>query len=127
MSQEEQNKTLVNNVDSLLVQNNAIPHEVSVDPDNPDVVLRVWVKELSFLQIQRAIKEVVNITADGEVSIDLANYWRYMLTECVDRTEPQMSKAQLLALKPAVASAITTLLPQPQDLVTGPLADGSDA
>jgi len=128
VSQEEQNnKTLVTNIDSLLVSTGTTPHEISVDPDNPDVILRVWVKELSFLQIQDAIKEVVNITQDGEVSVDLANYWKYMMKQCIDRTEPKMGMAQLYALKPKIANQIIAILPQPQDLVAGPLEDGLTA
>ena len=38
-----------------------------------------------------------------------------------------MTKAQLYALKPDIASQITALLPQPQDLVAGPLEDGLTA
>ena len=128
MSQEEQNnKTLVPNIESLLVSTGTTPHEIAVDPDNPDVILRVWVREMSFLQIQKAIAEVVNLSQDGEVNIDLANYWKYMMTECIESTEPVMTKAQLYALKPEVAAKITALLPQPQDLVVGPLEDGLTA
>ena len=125
MSQEEQNnKTLVPNIESLLVSTGTTPHEIAVDPDNPDIILRVWVKEMSFLQIQKAIAEVVNLSQDGEVNLDLANYWKYMMNECIESTEPAMTKAQLYALKPEVAVKITALLPQPQDLVVGPLEDG---
>ena len=128
MSQEEQNnKTLITNIDSLLVSSGTTPHEIAVDPENPDVILRVWVKEMSFLQTQKAIAEVVQLTPDGQVNIDLANYWKYMITQCVDKTEPSMTTAQLYALKPDIANQITALLPQPQDLVAGPLEDGLTA
>jgi len=128
VSQEEQNnKTLVPNIESLLVSTGTTPHEIVVDPDNPDVILRVWVKELSFLQTQKAVAEVVSIDPDGSVNIDLANYWKYMMGECIERTEPEMSKAQIFALKPDVANQIISLLPQPQDLVAGPLEAGPTA
>lgn len=128
MSQEEQNnKTLVTNIDSLLVSSGTTPHDIAVDPDEPDIVLRVWVKELSFLEIQDAIKEVVNITQEGDVGVDLAGYWKHMMNVCIDRTEPKMGKAQLYALKPEIANQIIAVLPQPQDLVAGPLEDGLDA
>ncbi len=128
MSQEEQsNKTLITDIDSLLVSSGTTPHDIVVDPDDPDTVLRVWVKELSFLQVQDAIKEVVNITPEGEVSVDLGGYWKYMMNICIDRTEPKMAMAQLYALKPAIANQIIAVLPQPQDLVAGPLEDGLTA
>ena len=122
MSQEKKNETeLVNDIDSLLVQTGAICHEI---PLGEGQHMNVWVKELSFLQTQKAIKEVVNISGSGGVSVDLAGYWTYMMRQCIDRTEPSLSKAQILALKPSVAQLITALLPQPQDLMTGPLVDG---
>ena len=128
MSQEEQNpKIVIENIDSLLVSTAAKSHDIEVDPDNPNSIIRVWVKELSFLQTQEAIKEVVQLNADGEVNIDLAGYWKYMMNMCIDRTEPKIGKAQLYALKPEIAAKITALLPQPQDLVVGPLGDGLDA
>jgi len=128
VSQEEQNnKTLVTNIDSLLVSSGTTSHDIVVNPDEPDIVLRVWVKELSFLEIQDAIKEVVNITQEGDVGVDLAGYWKHMMNVCIERTEPKMSKAQLYALKPEIANQIITVLPQPQDLVAGPLEDGLDA
>lgn len=128
MSQEEQNnKTLVTNIDSLLVSSGTTSHDIAVDPDEPDIVLRVWIKEMSFLQTQKAIAEVVQLAPDGQVNIDLANYWKYMIAQCIDKTEPSMTKAQLYALKPDIANQITALLPQPQDLVAGPLEDGLTA
>jgi|TARA_R100000152_G_C6709399_1_gene137284 hypothetical protein len=94
-------------------------HEIQVDPEN-NLVLRVWVKELTFLQMQAAIKSFVEISAEGGVNLDLAGYWRYMMDECIERTEPQMTKTQMLGLKASIAQQITALLPQPQDLM-GPL------
>ena len=120
MSQEN-SKKIVEDVNSLLVNGASKERHVIVDEDS---ILKVWVKELSFLDTQKAVGEVVSVDQSGAVDIDLASYWRYMLTRCVERTEPELSTAQILALKPSIASQITAMLPQPQDLVTGPLVDG---
>jgi len=117
-----ENKKIVEDVNSLLVNGISKEHHVSVDADT---ILKVWVKGLSFLEMQDAVKEVVNIDTTGDVEIDLAGYWRYMFMQCVERTEPEMSKTQLLSLKPEIATQITALLPQPQDLVAGPLGAGA--
>lgn len=119
MSQE--NKKIVENINSLLVNGTSQQYDVSVSEDS---ILKVWIKELSFLDSQGALKEVVNITPGGEVEIDLAGYWKYMFQECIEKTEPNLSTAQLYALKPGVAAKITSLLPQPQDLLVGPLEAG---
>ena len=117
-SQQEPSQ-LVNDISSLLVKSGAQMHEIQVDPEN-NLVLRVWVKELTFLQMQAAIKSFVEISAEGGVNLDLAGYWRYMMDECIERTEPQMTKTQMLGLKASIAQQITALLPQPRDLM-GPL------
>jgi len=110
---------------SLLVNSQAVEHEIRADENDPDVVVKVWVKELSFMQLQEAIKTFVNISAGGSVDIDLAQYWKYMFAEAIDRTEPRLSIPQMLSLRPFIANQITALLPQPQDLMSGPLADGA--
>lgn len=128
MSMEKQSdKKLLENIDGLLVDNTTTLHEIPVDPGDPNVIIRVWLKDLSFLKAQEAIKEVVQITPDGIVEIDFGGYWKFMFNECIDKTEPNLSLAQLLALKPEIAIKITALLPQPEELVTGPLEDGPTA
>ena len=110
---------------SLLVNNQAVEHEVRADEEDPDVVVKVWVKELSFMQLQDAIKTFVAISADGSIDIDLAQYWKYMFAEGIEKTEPRLSIPQMLSLRPYIATQITALLPQPQDMMSGPLAGGA--
>ena len=117
---------LVESATSLLVKTNAKEHMIRADPDNPDIGLKVWIRELSFMQMQNAIKTFLNITAAGGVDIDLAAYWKHMFTECVEKTEPRITPTQMMQLQPYVAQQITALLPQPQDLVNNPLSDGEN-
>jgi len=115
----QENNKIIEDINSLMVNSAAEEHYISVDADTG---MRVWVKELTFLEAQGAVKEFMDFsTQTGEVSMDLGAYWKYMLTHSIDRTEPKMSKAQILSLKPAILSQITNLLPQPQDVVGGPL------
>ena len=116
--------TTVADLNSLMVNSQSTVHQIRVDPENEDVVMRVWVKELSFIQLQDAIKSFVNITANGGVDIDLVAYWKFMFAEAIERTEPRLSIPQMLSLKPSVAQQLTALLPQPQDLMASPLAGG---
>lgn len=111
---------------SLLVNSQAVEHEIQADENDPEVVMKVWVKELSFMQLQDAIKTFVNLSAGGSVDIDLANYWKYMFAEAVEKTEPRLTIPQMLSLRPFIANQITALLPQPQDLLANPLAGGAD-
>jgi len=108
------------------VSSQAVEHEISVNETDEDFVMKVWVKELSFMQLQEAIKTFVTISGTGNVDIDLANYWRYMFTNGIEKTEPRLTIPQMVALKPFVAQQIISLLPQPQDLMANPLADGAN-
>ena len=116
--------TIIADPMSLLVNSQAIEHEIRADEDNPDVIVKVWVKELSFMQMQEAIKTFVKITTNGSIDMDLATYWKYMFAEAIDKTEPRLTIPQMLSLRPYIAQQITALLPQPQDLMTNPLVDG---
>jgi len=120
-NQAKQPTQLVDSVTSLLITTTAKEHMVRVDPDNPDVGLRVWVRELSFMDMQNAIKTFFSISSSGDIDIDLAAYWKHMFSACVEKTEPRLTPAQLMQLQPYVAQQITALLPQPQDLVATPL------
>ena len=117
---------LVDNAMSLLVTTDATEHMIRADPNNPDIGLKVWIRELSFMQMQNAIKTFLNITATGGVDIDLAAYWKHMFAECIDKTEPRLTPTQMMQLQPFVAQQITSLLPQPQDLISTPLSDGEN-
>jgi|TARA_R100000315_G_C5219844_1_gene131967 hypothetical protein len=98
-----------------------VEHTIRVDPDDESAVMKVWVKDLTFLKMQEAIKSFVSITGAGNVDLDLAGYWKYMYAECVSRTQPNLTMIQLMGLNTYVGQQITALLPQPQDLITGPL------
>ena len=78
-------------------------------------------KELSFIEMQSAVKDLMNVDGTGNIEVDLGGYWRFVMMNCIDRTEPELSKTQLLALKPEIASRITKILPQPAELMGDPL------
>ena len=61
----------VPNKSQLLRQTNEKRHEIPVDPDDPKMVMEVWVRDISFLDIQRAAQEMFSVGKDGEVAIDL--------------------------------------------------------
>jgi hypothetical protein len=110
-------------LNSLLVKSQAEMHEIETGENE---ILKVWVKELSFMQMQNALKTFVNIGTDGSIDIDLASYWKHMFAECIEKTDPRITPTQMMQLNPFVAGQITALLPQPQDLISTPLSDGAD-
>jgi hypothetical protein len=118
---QHDNYTVVSDIGRLMAAPAEVEHTIRVDPDDESAVMKVWVKDLTFLKMQEAIKSFVSITGAGNVDLDLAGYWKYMYAECVSRTQPNLTMIQLMGLNTYVGQQITALLPQPQDLITGPL------
>ena len=118
---QHDNYTGVSDIGRLMAAPASVEHVINVDPNDESAVMKVWVKDLTFLKMQEAIKSFVSITGTGSVDLDLAGYWKYMMKECVTRTEPNLSMTQLMGLNSHVGQQLTALLPQPQDLISGPL------
>ena len=121
MSMEEQKNNKLESINGLLVEQGSTPQDVLIPVGDEERVLRVWVKELSFIEMQSAVKDLMNVDGEGKIEIDLGGYWRFVMMNCIDRTEPELSKTQLLALKPEVASRIIEILPGPEELMSSPL------
>ncbi len=118
---QHDNYTVISDINRLMVAPAAVEHIIKVDPEDETAVMKIWVKDLTFLKMQEAIKSFVSITGTGNVDLDLAGYWKYMMRECIERTEPNLSMTQLMGLNTYIGQQITALLPQPQDLIAGPL------
>jgi len=125
-NKDGQDEQIVKDVNSILVNNQTTEHTLSVDPDNPHLVIKVNVRKLSFMDMQRALKSFVSISGTGEVEIDLAGYWRYMIDKCIVNTEPSMNTTQLTSLNQYAGEKLASVLPQPQDLLAGPLGVGNE-
>jgi len=118
---QHDNYTVVSDIGRLMAAPAAVEHIINVDPNDESAIMKIWVKDLTFLKMQEAVKSFVSITGAGNVDLDLAGYWKYMMRECIERTEPNLSATQLMGLNSHVGQQITALLPQPQDLIAGPL------
>lgn len=129
MSQKEEknpkNEVVVDDISKLLNNDAVTEHTIRVDPNDASLVMKVQVRQLSFFDMQNAIKSFVNLSSAGEVEIDLAGYWRYMYEKCIVSTTPSLSLTQLTGLNAFVGSQLTTILPQPQELLAGPLGLGA--
>ena len=110
------------------------PFVLSVTPkrhelETPVGDLVIFVKPLSWVAQQEAMSQFVSFKtgADGEVSpsIDLGGYWRYVFSNCIVRTEPELSKSDLLNLTPEVGEVVKTVLPDLNDIITQFAGGGS--
>ena len=109
----------------FVLSNNPQKHTL----ETPVGELVVFVKPLSWIQQQEAMSQFVSFKTndDGDVApnIDLGGYWRYVLTNCIVKTEPSLTKKDLLNLTPEVGDIIRTVLPDLNEII-GQFAGGAD-
>lgn len=91
-------------------------HEIRVDPDDPDLVMEVWIREISFLDIQRAAQEMFDVAKDGQMSLNLEGYWKYAFSTWITKTNPNLSNDELLNLTGYIGEQIAAVLPNPEQL-----------
>ena len=70
-------------------------HHLKVSEDSDDV-LKVWVKEPTWLQVEQALSSV-----------------RYMVENFVEKTEPSLSGMEILRLSPYIGAQLKEILPNP--------------
>lgn len=102
------------NKNQLLRQTNETKHEIPVDPDDPEVVMEIWVRDISFFDVQRSAQEMLSMGKNGEMSIDLESYWKYAFTHWITKTNPELTPAELLDLKGDIGQKIASILPSPE-------------
>ena len=105
---------VVTNKSLLMKSNDETKHVVPVDPDDPTQVMEVWVRDISFFDVQRAAQEMLIIGKEGNMSIDLESFWKYAFTHWVVRTNPELTVAELLDLKGDIGQRIAAVLPSPE-------------
>tara|TARA_R100000808_G_scaffold5226_1_gene16048 strand:+ start:16020 stop:16292 length:273 start_codon:yes stop_codon:yes gene_type:complete len=77
--------------------------------------MHVWIRDLSFLDIQNAAQTMFNIV-DGEISFNLSGYWEYAFEHWITRTDPELTKAEILSMKGYVGEQISRVMPQPNEI-----------
>lgn len=97
-------------------KNDEIKHEIRVDPDDGELIMEVWIRDISFLDIQRAAQEMFDVGKNGVMSLNLEGYWEYAFTTWITKTNPDLSKEELLNIKGYVGEQISALLPNPEEL-----------
>jgi hypothetical protein len=99
----------------LLKTNDETKHVVPVNPDDPSQVIEVWVRDISFLDIQDAAQKMVFVQ-NGEISLSLKAYWEHAFSNWIVRTNPSLTGAELLSLKGPIGEAVSRVLPQPNEI-----------
>ena len=99
----------------ILTKKNEQRHEIGVDPNDGDAVMEVWIREITFLDVQKAAQSMFQMDGD-DVSLDLEGYWNYALSNWVVRTNPELTAEEMTNLNAYVGQQIASLLPKPDEL-----------
>ena len=109
-------KKTVSNKSSLFASIESVLHYVRVAPDS-DEYLKVWIKEPTFLQLEKAQAKLINLNArTKDISLEMDTLFRYLWEAFVEKTEPQLTSIEVLRLSPYVGNQIKEILPDPFDL-----------
>ena len=102
---------IVNDKNMLFARTESECHELKVSPDS-EQVLKVWVKEPTWLQVEQALSSVMQLSEDS-MNLDLNKMYRFMAEEFIDKTEPSLSTTQILRLSPFIGEQLKDILPNP--------------
>jgi len=109
------NGNIVTDKSILFAMNEPICHELKVDPTS-DKILKVWVKEPTWLEVEKAMAALMKIDAKKQdVGIDLNAMYKFMAEKFVVKTEPHLSSIDLLRLTPYIGNQLKEILPNPFD------------
>ena len=112
-------KKVVGNKNSLFAKEESTMHYIESAP-NSDEYLKIWVKEPTWLQIEKATMSVMNINSrTKDIDVDMQAMYKYMIENFIDKTEPALSSVDLLRLSPYVGNQIKEVLPNPFDMMQG--------
>ena len=92
-------------------------HHIKVAPES-DEYLKVWVKEPTWLEVDKAMNKLMKINSKTqEMDIDLNAMFRYMVENFIVKTEPTLSTVDILRLTPYVGNQLKEVLPNPLEVV----------
>jgi hypothetical protein len=106
-------KKTVNDKSVLFALTEPKLHYIRVAPES-DEYLKVWVKEPTWLEIDKAMNSMMKIDAKRQdMDIDLNAMFRYMVENFIVKTEPVLSSIDMLRLTPYVGNQLKEILPSP--------------
>jgi len=87
-------------------------HHLKVDEKSDDI-LKVWIKEPTWLQVEQALSSVMDLDKDQGVNLDLNRMYKFMVESFIEKTEPQLSSIEMLRLSPYIGAQLKDILPNP--------------
>jgi len=107
------NKKIVSDKSVLFALSEPTLHYIRVAPDK-DEYLKVWVKEPTWIEVDKALNTVMKInTKTQSMDLDLNAMFKYMVENFITKTEPSLSAIDILRLTPYVGNQLKEILPNP--------------
>ena len=99
-----ENKKIVSDKSLLFAANEPKLYYLKI-AENSDEHLKIWVKEPTWMQVEAAMASVMKVNSrTQEMDIDLNNLYHYMIDNFIEKTEPSLSKVDLIRLSPYLGS-----------------------
>ena len=109
------NKKVITDKSVLFALQEPTLHYIKVAPKS-DEYLKVWVKEPTWLEVDKAMNSMMRIdTKRQDMDIDLNAMFRFMVENFITKTEPSLSAIDILRLTPYVGNQLKEILPNPLD------------
>ena len=106
-------KKIVTDKSALFALTEPTLHYIKVAPES-DEYLKVWVKEPTWLEVDKAMNSVMKIDAKNQdMELDLNAMFRFMVENFIVKTEPNLSSVDILRLTPYVGNQLKDILPNP--------------
>lgn len=112
-------RKIVTDKSALFALAEPVLHYVKVAPES-DEYLKVWVKEPSWLEVDKAINSLMKIDVKSkDMQMDMNAMFKYMIENFIVKTEPNLSAIDMLRLSPYVGNQLKEILPNPLDSMSG--------
>jgi len=106
-------KKIITDKSVLFALNEPTLHYIKVAPETEEY-LKVWVKEPTWLEVDKAMNSMMKIDAKRQdMDIDLNAMFKFMVENFIVKTEPSLSAIDILRLTPFVGNQIKEILPNP--------------
>jgi len=113
------NKKIITDKSVLFALSEPTLHYIKVAPES-DEYFKVWVKEPTWLEVDKAINSVMNInTRTQQMDLDLNAMFKYMVENFITKTEPSLSAIDILRLNTYVGNQLKDILPNPFESLSG--------
>ena len=106
-------KKIIQDKSALFAPSEPTLHYIKVAPESEEY-LKVWVKEPTWIEVDKAINTLMKIDAKTQsMDIDINGMFRYMVENFIVKTEPSLSAIDILKLTPYIGDQIKEILPNP--------------